>query len=217
MRADRGRTRWPGWPKACIRVFMVSTGYIATCSAMPATAPAAMCCAPRPRQTGGRLGVHVHVQAGGAGRAAPPGRSSRPRAARGRLWMRRPVRWRPPAHGTTIPPPECPAGLPVRSTLVRNQRCLQGQGPGARRRCLPCPRRRHHWPHCPRRWWPARWPAGFVRTMQRHKTWDSHPRRSYATCPIMPKLRGRLSARLSQLERALRRRLSMLTTARNTH
>ena len=38
------RTLWPGWAKACIRVFIVSTGYIATCSVMPATAPAAICC-----------------------------------------------------------------------------------------------------------------------------------------------------------------------------
>lgn len=40
-------TLWPGWPKACIRVLIVSIGYIAMCSEMPATAPASICCSKR--------------------------------------------------------------------------------------------------------------------------------------------------------------------------
>ena len=35
---------WPGWESACMRVLIVSTGYMATCSPMPAAAPAIMCC-----------------------------------------------------------------------------------------------------------------------------------------------------------------------------
>ena len=38
------RTCWPGCPSACILVFTVSTGNIATCSAIPAVAPASICC-----------------------------------------------------------------------------------------------------------------------------------------------------------------------------
>lgn len=34
----------PGWASACILVFTVSTGNIVTCSAIPADAPANMCC-----------------------------------------------------------------------------------------------------------------------------------------------------------------------------
>jgi hypothetical protein len=52
-------TRCPGWLSACIRVLIVSTGYMAMCSTMPATAPAIMCC--------GCSGVAVSA---GSGRAA---------------------------------------------------------------------------------------------------------------------------------------------------
>lgn len=34
---------WPGCANACILVLIVSTGYMAVCSAMPAVAPASMC------------------------------------------------------------------------------------------------------------------------------------------------------------------------------
>jgi hypothetical protein len=37
-------TRCPGWLSACMRVLMVSTGYMAVCSTMPAIEPAIMCC-----------------------------------------------------------------------------------------------------------------------------------------------------------------------------
>jgi hypothetical protein len=43
---------WPGWESACMRVLIVSTGYMATCSPMPAAAPAIMCCN---RQAGGTV------------------------------------------------------------------------------------------------------------------------------------------------------------------
>lgn len=47
QRINSGRwtlTFCPGCAKACIRVLMVSTGYMTACSATPATAPANKCC-----------------------------------------------------------------------------------------------------------------------------------------------------------------------------
>jgi len=37
-------TCWPGWARACMRVLVVSTGNIITCSPIPSAAPDNMCC-----------------------------------------------------------------------------------------------------------------------------------------------------------------------------
>ena len=102
----------PGCASACMRVLIVSTGYMATCSPMPATAPATMCCGTkhsgrqaqvkvvmlsRQPQCGGKAGGALHArQAAASSVQAAAGGWRRRRRRRRRAGMHVAARRRTP-------------------------------------------------------------------------------------------------------------------------